>query len=156
MSALGIAAKNAPVALPIFAGAWALDDTTIVKAAAICVGLLFGAMWRAGSLANEGKTWSMVRTDLLISILIGGANAVLVMALVDLANVGPLLAMAGGVIVGATGLRALPEMRKALLDSARARLLGEGVTTVPPKDADMDAKLDELTRRLNDEPDRNP
>lgn len=140
----GITAKNAPVILPLIAGTLALDDPIFIKAAAIAVGLVFGAMWRAGSLLNDGKGWQPVWKDLLTSGLIGCANAVLVLVLVDQLGVGPLLAMAGGVIAGATGLRALPLVRKAALN----RLLGNDVTTVSPSDPSME----EMIRRLDEKP----
>lgn len=147
MSAAGVAAKNAPVVAPIVAGALALNNDTLVTVGAVIVGLVFGAMWRTGSFLSEGKSWAEIRADLLVSVLIGGANAILTLALVDWLDLGLLFTMALGAVVGATGLRALPEIREALIGVARRRLLSEGVVVIQPEDADMDEKV----RRLADE-----
>lgn len=119
------AAKYAPVILPLAGGALALNDAMLVQTLSVCVGLSLGAAWRAGSLLNEGKTWKDVWRDLLVSIFIGGANAVLTIALADLVNIGPLLAMALGVLVGATGLRAVPEVKAVVVDLLKRRLTGD-------------------------------
>lgn len=137
MSVPGVAAKNAPIVIPLLAGSLVITEETVVRVAAVCIGLLFGAMWRAASLHSEGKTWREVRRDLVISALIGGANAVLALALVDWFDLGVLFAMAVGVVIGGTGLRALPEIRDALVGMLRRRLLGEDVALIQPRDDDM-------------------
>lgn len=148
MSLPGAAAKNAPVLLPIIGGGIALHDPMLVKAGAVLLGLAFGAMWRAGSLASEGKAWPKIRSDLGISALIGGANAVLTLSLVDLLKIGPLLAMGLGVIIGATGLRALPEIRDAVAAGLRRRLIGDDVIAINPRND----SLNELARQLDQPP----
>ena len=133
MSLTGVAAKQAPVVLPLFAGV-ALGDQVVMRVAAVVAGLAFGAMWRAGSLSSEGKPGSAIRKDLMISVLVGGANAVLVLSLAELMGLGPLLTMGLGTLVGATGLRAVPEARDALLDALRRKLLGNDIALINPRD----------------------
>ena len=144
MSILGVAAKNAPVVAPIVAGVLTFNNDAVVTVGAVIIGLVFGAMWRTGSFLSEGRAWREIRADLLISLLIGGANAILTLALVDWLDLDMLFTMALGAVVGATGLRALPEVRDSLIGAARRRLLSEGVVVVNPPDADMDEKLDRL------------
>lgn len=146
MNAGAIAAKNAPVVAPIVTGALALHSDMLVTVGAVVIGLVFGAMWRTGSFLNEGKSWAEIRADLLVSLLIGGANALLTLALVDWLNLGLLFTMALGAIIGATGLRALPEIRDALIGAARRRLLADGVAMIQPQDADMSEKIERLKR----------
>jgi hypothetical protein len=101
-----------------------LNDAILVQVLSVCVGLSMGAAWRAGSLLNDGKEWRAVWRDLLVSVFIGGANAVLTLALADFADLGPLMAMALGVLVGATGLRAVPEVKAVVVDLLKRRLTG--------------------------------
>lgn len=145
MSVSAVAAKNAPVVLPLVGGALTTGELP-AQVAAVAVGLFFGAMWRAGSLHSEGKTWKAVRTDLVVSILIGGANAVLALALVDILGVGPLLAMAIGTVIGATGLRAMPEAKAALVGWATRRILGDNVALVQPPDPAIEEKIEALKK----------
>lgn len=144
MSAAGVAAKNAPVVAPLVAGALAFENDALVTVGAVIVGLVFGAMWRTGSFLNEGKAWTEIRSDLLVSLLIGGANAILTLALVDWLELGMLFTMATGAVVGATGLRALPEIRDAFIGAARRRLLEQNVALIEPEDADIDRKIERL------------
>lgn len=155
MSITGVAAKNAPVVAPIVAGALALNNDALVTIGAVVIGLVFGAMWRTGSFLSEGKSWIEIRADLTVSVLIGGANAILTLALVDWLQLGLLFTMAMGAVIGATGLRALPEIREAVIGAARRRLLEQNVALIEPKDGDMDEKI----RQLGDTPptpDRQP
>lgn len=137
MSISGAVAKNAPVLFPLATGALAVNDPMLVKAGAVLVGLAFGALWRAGSLTSEGKGWTAVRKDLLVSSLIGGANAVLALSLVELMGIRPLPAMGIGVLVGATGLRALPEIKEAVTVALKRKLLGDDIALIVPRDEDM-------------------
>jgi len=146
------AAKYAPAILPLASTSFVAHSEVIIQVGAIVVGLALGAMWRAGSLRGDGKNWSEVRADLGVSALIGGANAVLAVALVDWLNVGVPAAMAVGVVVGATGLRALPEIRDAFFAVLRRKLIGEDtVTLTAPKDIEMRA-----LRKQLDNPDQQP
>lgn len=158
------AAKYAPAAFPLFSAGLAAHSDTIIKVAAVLGGLALGAMWRAGSMRGDGKSWAAVRADLGISALIGGANAVLALALVEIFAVGIMFAMAIGVIVGATGLRALPEIKEVFVTVMRRRLLGgdDVVVINPPKempplggDLSIPPDLKALARRL-DEPSGRP
>ena len=148
MDVSAVAAKNAPVVTPLITGAGAVlqGSDTLVTVGAVVVGLVFGAMWRTGSFLSEGKTWKAIRADLLVSVLIGGANAILALALVDWLNVGLLFTMALGAVIGATGLRALPEARDALLGAARRKLLGDNVALIEPRDEQLDDQMDRLKR----------
>lgn len=154
------AAKYAPAAFPLISAGFAAHSDTIIKVAAVLGGLALGAMWRAGSMRGEGKSWAVVRADLGISALIGGANAVLALALVDFFKVGLMFGMAIGVIIGATGLRALPEIREMVVTVLRRKLLGgddvvviNPPRTMPPLGGDLSTPPDmiELVRKL-DEP----
>lgn len=146
MSASGVAAKHAPILVPVFAGGLAVGEETIIRIIAVVTGLVFGAMWRAADLHHEGKSWREVRSDLAISAMIGGANAVLALALVDRADLSVLSAMAVGVIIGATGLRAVPKIRDVLFDIMRRRLLGDDVALIQPRDDAMRETLDQIRK----------
>lgn len=146
VSAGAVAAKNAPIIAPIIAGALALHSDTLITIGAVVLGLVFGALWRTGSLISEGKTWGEIRIDWFVSLMIGGANAILTLALVDWLNLGLLFTMALGVVIGATGLRALPEIKDALMAAARRKLLSEGVAMVQPVDPALDEQVAALRR----------
>lgn len=111
---------------------------------AVIVGLIFGATWRTGSFLSDGKSWKEIRADLLISVLIGGANALLALALADWLDLSLLFTMALGAVIGATGLRALPELRDALLVAAKRKLLGDNAALIEPKDDAMDERIKHL------------
>lgn len=128
-----------------------ISEDWIIRTSAVLVGLIFGAMWRAGSLKSEGKAWTTIKTDLLISVLIGGANAVLALALIDWLAVGPLFSMVVGVIVGATGLQTLPTVRDAVVEAARRRLLEQGIAMITPHDHKIEELLEELAQRVDKE-----
>lgn len=149
MNVSAVAAKNAPVLAPLVtgAGALAIHSDTLVTVGAVVTGLFFGAMWRTGSFITEGKTWREIRADWIVSVSIGGANTILTLALVDWLNVGMLFTMALGAIVGATGLRALPEIRDALMHAARRKLLGDNVALIEPKDDEMADQVERLKQR---------
>ena len=140
-------AKVVPAAAPVASAVFSAHSDTLVQIGAVVAGLAFGMMWRAGSLASEGKGWKAIKSDMLVSILIMGANAVLAMALVEMLNLSTLLAMAAGVVVGATGLRALPEIRDAVVGMLKRKLLGDDVALIQPRDDDLSAKARELDRK---------
>ena len=161
------AAKYAPAALPLFSAFVSANSEILIQIASVAGGLAFGAMWRAGSMRGDGKSWTAVRADLGISALIGGANAVLALALVELLHIGIASSMAVGVIVGATGLRALPEIKEMFVTVMKRKLLGgdDVVLINPPKPGpivngaaqhggtlDTPEELKDLTRRLDDPP----
>ena len=101
-----------------------LDNAMLVQTLAVCVGLMCGAMWRAGSLFNEGKPWRAVWVDLFVSAMIGGANAVLTVALADLTGVGPLLTMALASWSARPVCARFPEMKAVVVDLIKRRLTG--------------------------------
>lgn len=132
-------AKKAPLVAPT-AGALladAIGGADALRVVAVMGGLALGAMWRAGSLKSEGKDWAAVRSDMAVSVLIGGANAVVTLALVDYFGAGILFAMAIGVAVGATGVRVVPELRDAVWGLVKRRALADvAVTPVTIRAAD--------------------
>lgn len=144
MSAAGVAAKNAPVVAPLVAGALTLDGSALVTLGAVVTGLFFGAMWRTASFLHEGRSGREIRSDLLISLLIGGANTILTLALVEWLQFGMLFTLATGAVVGATGLRALPEIRDAVTGALRRKLLGDDVALIQPRDNDMREQVREM------------
>lgn len=99
------------VAITSVAGAAAYDGDFWYRILAVVIGLVLGAVWRAGSLKSEGKNWDSVWADLTISALIGGANAVMAMIIVDHFGASILISMGIGVLVGATGVRAIQEAK---------------------------------------------
>lgn len=143
-------AKAAPAILPPLAVVVSFlgwDGHTILKTTAVLAGIGFGAMWRAGMLRSEGKSWVHVRSDLAVSGLIGGGNAILCLAIVELFGMGALLAMGVGVIVGATGLRALPAIRSTLINALQRWALGNNIALIQPDDP----VLPVLVKKLDDE-----
>lgn len=150
-----VAAKYAPVVGSVAAIGATDHSDLIIKVAAVGGGLALGAMWRAGSMRAEGAAWGAVRSDLAISALIGGANAVLALALIQWSGMGVTAAMAIGVLVGATGLRALPEIKNLLYSAARHKLLGDNVALIQPNDPALNARVDELRAAQPDPEPRN-
>ena len=146
MDISAVAAKNAPILTPLVTGAGAVlqGSDTLVTVGAVIVGLVFGAMWRTGSFLTDGKSWKEIRADLLISVLIGGANALLALALAEWFGLSLLFTMALGAVIGATGLRALPELRDAILVALKRRLLGDNVALIEPKDDAMRDQVDQM------------
>lgn len=143
----GTAAKAAPAVLPpvlIATSYLGLDGHALLKTAGVLLGIGFGAMWRAGMLRSEGKSWAHVRSDLAVSGLIGGGNAILCLAIVELFGLGALLAMGTGVMVGATGLRALPALRSTLIGALQRWALGNNVALIQPDDQKLPGLLHEL------------
>lgn len=147
-----LTAKQASAVIPTLAAALALNTDAVVMVAAVSGGLLFGGLWRAGSLASEGKAWVAIRRDAGISVLVAGANVVLTLAIIRVFDLGVLLGMAVAVVVGATGVRALPEIKAAFLGWARRKIIGDDIALVNPRNPDLDAKLRELGRPPRDPP----
>lgn len=147
MTVGAIAAKNAPVVAPL-ALASLIGNETLLEVAAVVGGIVLGAMWRAANLRSEGKNWAAVRSDLVISVLVAGANAVLALALVEWLDVGKIMAMGIGVIIGATGLRAVPEARDVFINALRRKLIGDDAIYFPPK---QQQDLNEAVERLKQE-----
>lgn len=134
-------------------GAVAVDTRMLFMVAAVVVAIALGALWRSAQLYEKKKSWADVRSDLIVSVMIGGANTVLCLAIVDLLGVGILLAMGIGVIIGATGVRALPMLRTFALDMMRQRLSPDPVAQpqwippeLPPEMQDQLRRLDALDR----------
>lgn len=144
MSVSAVASKNAPVIAPIIGAALALHSDTIITVGAVVIGLFFGALWRTGSLLSERRPFKDIRTDWFISITIGGANAILTLALVEWLELNPLLTMGMGAVIGATGLRALPEIKDALMNMAARRLIGDNVTVMRTPLVPDDALREEM------------
>lgn len=142
--------KHAPVIAPPVSAViadLAFDGDTFAKLLAVVAGLAFGAMWRVGSLRSERKEWVDVRADVFISTMIGGANAVMALAIVQYFGFNTLFSMAIGVVVGATGLRALPEIRAAIVGIVRKKLLEDTMLVVPPR---PQPALDDLARQADE------
>lgn len=141
-----VTAKYGAIVGPVAGVAISAHFDTLAKVAAVSGGILLGMLWRAGSLRGEGRTWADVRSDLTVSALIGGANAVLALAIVQAFEGSVMFAMAAGVLIGATGLRALPEIKEALMNAARRKLLGDNVALIQPPDPEIDDLLRQIDR----------
>lgn len=153
------AVKVGAAILPVVTTSLIPSPEQVVMVASIVSGLLLGAMWRAGSLRGEGQEWGPVRHDLMISALIGGANSVLAIALAEWLQLGVMSSMAVGVVIGATGLRALPEIRDAFIGMAKRKLLeNDNVVLIEPKEHTVvsptkaDPELLRLTRQFDEPP----
>ncbi len=136
------AAKAAPAITPplVTLAALGVDGSFLIKIVAVIFGVGLGAMWRAGMLRQEGKDWETIKTDLFVSVLIGGANSVLSLGCAELFGAGALISCMIGVIIGATGLRALPQIRNLFIEFARSKIAATvappPVTQLPPFPAD--------------------
>lgn len=139
-------AKYGSAAVPAVAATLAAHSDTAFKVGAVVGGILLGMLWRAGSLRGEGRSWATVRGDLTVSALIGGANAVLALSIVQLFDLPVMFALGAGVLVGATGLRALPEIKAALMNAARRKLLGDDVGLIQPNNPAIDEAMRQLRR----------
>lgn len=146
------AAKQVGTIIPPLTASLVLNQDALVMVLAVIGGLIFGGMWRAGSLASEGKNWSVIGRDAFISLLIGGANAILTLAVIKVLDLGVLLGMAAAAVIGATGVRALPEIRSALIGYAGRKVLGNDIALIMPKDPLLDEKARELRSRLDRDP----
>lgn len=119
------ALKNtAPVAAPTVTTTVALlmggnGHWTFVAA---LLGIAFGALYRAGQNVSDRKEWSDISRDVVVSCLIGGANAVLVLAVAEYFGLSLLLTLLTGVFIGATGVRGIPAAQRVLTDVLRGRL----------------------------------
>ncbi len=74
-----------------------------VMALALVVGLVAGVLWRAGDARKRGETWNGIRNDLVVSVLIGGANLIIAAIVVQIAGVPPLYAIGVAMIVAGKG-----------------------------------------------------
>lgn len=149
MSASAVASKYAPVIAPIIGAALALHSDTIITVGAVVIGLFFGALWRTGSLLSEQRPFKDIRTDWFISITIGGANAILTLALVEWLELNPLLTMGMGAVIGATGLRALPEIKDMIVGAVGRKIIGDNVALIHPPDSDLTARMREAGQALD-------
>lgn len=113
------------VAITSIAGAAAMDGHFWARIIAVVVGLVLGAVWRAGSFRSEGKNWDTVWSDLIVSGLIGGANAVIAIIIVDYFGASVLISMGIGVLVGATGVRAVQEAREIFINFVKKMFDGK-------------------------------
>lgn len=85
------------------------------------IGLACGAMWRAASLREKRKTWREVRDDFINSALAGGANAIVALYVVDWLDGGVMVALGVGMLVAATGIRAIQWAQRSVDDYLRQR-----------------------------------
>lgn len=87
----------------------------------IGLGLVSGAMWRAASLREKRKTWTEVRDDFVNSLLAGLANAIAALFIVEWLDGGVLVALGVGMLVAATGVRAIQWAQRSADDYLRQR-----------------------------------
>lgn len=103
----------------------------------IGIGLACGAMWRAASLREKRRTWQAVREDFINSLLAGGANAIAALFIVDWLNGGVLIALGVGMLVAATGVRAIQWAQRSADDYLRQRF---GAPRAPDAPDPLDPK----------------
>lgn len=130
------AAKYTPA--PITAGAVAAEQSTSyfdpVTLAAIGVGLIAGAMWRAANLReSRNANWTTVQGDLLNSALAGLANAIAALFVTHWLGGGVLVALGVAMLIAATGVRALLWAQRSLDSYLRSKF--GGTAAPPPGDA---------------------
>ena len=100
-----------------------LLDPTILFA--IGIGLVAGAMWRAGYLRETtAASWDRVNGDLLNSLLAGLANAIAALFVTHWLEGGVLIALGVAMLISATGVRALQWAQGALEDYLRSKFGG--------------------------------
>lgn len=139
------ASKAAPVIAPplaIVLAGFGLDAHFFVKSIAVIFGLVGGAIWRAGMLKKQRRPWSEIRDDLYVSALIGIANGIVALFISEKLGTGILLAMFTGAIVGATGVRALPAIRGAVID-----LIRQNLNAPPARTEFPDPEIDDFNKR---------
>lgn len=129
--------------MPLFAGMLMVDQAVVLQIVAVLGGVALGAMHRAGWLRQKRRPWSEVMADLMVSVLVFGANSVMALVLVEVLEVTIVMAMGVGVIVGSTGVRAVPQIRDAVLK----RCLGNTIALIEPKNGDIDERLRELDEK---------
>lgn len=74
---------------------------------AIAIGLVAGILWRAARLHSDSEEWPEVSRDLISSGLSFLANGILALMIVQWRDWGVLPALGVGMIVGATGVKAI-------------------------------------------------
>lgn len=74
---------------------------------AIGIGLLAGIMWRAARLHSDSSRWDEVSRDLISSGLSFLANGILALMIVQWLDWGVIPALGVGMLVGATGVKAI-------------------------------------------------
>lgn len=106
------AVKTMPGAAAVSLPSQLVDSFDPLTALAIALGLVAGAMWRAGDQRGKGETWDKIRNDLLVSALTGMANFIVSAIAVNIAGVPPLYALGIATVVAAKGPDALVWFRQ--------------------------------------------
>lgn len=101
-----------------------LDPVILI---AILIGLVAGAMWRAGYLRETQKAgWGIVSGDLINSGLAGFANAIAALFVTHWLEGGVLIALGVAMLIAATGVRALLWAQRAADEYLRSKFGGSG------------------------------
>jgi hypothetical protein len=116
ITAAGGAKHGAPPAVAVMGEAVHGDLPPTIILVCVGIGLTAGAMWRASKLRSEGSGWrdGAIQRDLAVSLLAGLANGILALLIVAYMDGGVLIALGVGMLVGATGVRAIQWATKAL------------------------------------------
>jgi hypothetical protein len=121
-----------------------------ITALALVVGLTAGVLWRAGDARKRGDTWDGIRNDLVVSVLIGGANLIIAAIVVQLMGVPPLYAIGVAMIVAGKGPDAMAWFERRFIGVSSAPVSQETTDVGIPRSPNPE--LDELARRLDDPP----
>lgn len=119
-----------------------------IMALALVVGLIAGVLWRAGDARKRGDTWDGIRNDLVVSILIGGANLIIAAIVVQLMGVPPLYAIGVAMIVAGKGPDAMLWFERRFMGGEAPR------QPQPPSDVGVprlpNPEIDKVLDRLRD------
>lgn len=142
-------AKIAPPAVALSFPERIFSEFDPLMALALVVGLTAGVLWRAGVARKRGETWDGIRNDLVVSVLIGGANLIIAAIVVQLMGVPPLYAIGVAMVVAGKGPDAMAWFER--------RFIGSDVPgprlPEPPGDVGVprlpNPEIDDLLRRLD-------
>lgn len=112
MIALAPILKYAPVIAGVAIASSAHDDPVFswfsepTHTAFVLIGIALGILFRVGYMVDNEQETASIKRDVLVSILIGGANTVIAIYLVVTFRMDQIQALVAGVIIAATGVQA--------------------------------------------------
>lgn len=82
----------------------------------VVVGLLFGILWRAGNMTSSDIQWSVIKKDILVSVMISGVNLLLSLTIIFLIDIepNPLYYMSIGAVVATMGTSFITVIQEAV------------------------------------------
>lgn len=106
------ATKATSIATTIPAVAFTFDLTWITL---IALGLFMGWLARVARLVHENQGWTTIRKDILVSLLIGGANGLLAAIIISYFSLTYMQGVGVAFVVAFAGLKTLDSITRSVL-----------------------------------------